>query len=98
MAVVLHVRGEIRYGEWSRFLETVQRYCEYRRTKGYVVPELLQGMSGPMNTAILAYRYDDARTFEEEDRKTSQDPAYGRVASEMPYREGSIVYELFREA
>jgi len=26
------------------------------------------------------------------------DSEYGKVASEMPYREGSIVYELFREA
>ena len=26
-----------------------------------------------------------------------EDPQYGEVASEVPYREGSIVYELFRE-
>ena len=98
MTVVLHVRGEIRYGEWSRFQETAERYREYRQEKGYVVPQLLLGLSGPMNTAVLVYRYADARAFEEEDRTIAGDPEYGRIASEMPYREGSIVYELFREA
>jgi hypothetical protein len=98
MSVVLHVRGEIKYGEWHRFLETVAKYREYRRKKNYVVPQVLHGLSGPMNRAVLVYRYDDAQAFEEEDRKVSRDPEYAKVASEMPYREGSIVYELFREA
>lgn len=98
MAVVLQVSGEVRYGEWRRFLETVERYRAYRSKKNYVVPQLLLGLSGPMNRAVLVYRYDDAQTFEEEDRTIAEDPEYGKVASEMPYREGSIVYELFREA
>jgi hypothetical protein len=98
MAVVLHVRGEIRYGEWRHFREAAERYREYRRGKKYVVPDLLLGMSGPMNRAVLVYRYEDARAFELEDRAIAEDPEYGRVASEMPYREGTIVYELFREA
>ncbi len=50
-----------------------------------------------MNRAVLVYRYEDAQAFEEEDRKVARDTEYGKVASEMPYREGSIVYELFRE-
>jgi len=98
MAVVLHVRGEVRYGEWARFLQAVERYREYRRSRGYVVPQLLSGLSGPMNSAILVYRFDDAKAFEKEDRATAEDPGYGKVASEMPYREGTIVYELFRES
>lgn len=97
MTVVLQVRGEIRYGEWGRFRQAVQRYRDYRRQRNYVVPQLLLGLSGPMNTALLAYRYPDARAFEVEDKAIAEDPEYGRVASEMPYREGSIVYELFRE-
>lgn len=98
MAVVLHVRGEIRYGEWRSFREAVERYRDYRRSKGYVVPEVLLGMSGPMNSVLLVYRYDDARAFEEEDRATAEDSGYGPVASAMPYRDGTIVYELFRAA
>ena len=98
MAVILHVRGEIRYGEWRRFREAAQRYREYRRSKRYVVPDLLLGMTGPMNTAVLVYRYEDASAFEKEDRAIADDPEYGKVASEMPYRDGSIVYQLFREA
>lgn len=97
MAVILHVRGEVRYGEWRHFREAVDRYREYRRSKGYVVPEVLLGMSGPMNSTVLVYRYDDARAFEGEDRAISEDPDYGKVASAMPYRDGTIVYELFRE-
>jgi hypothetical protein len=97
MSVVLHVRGEIQYGKWRRFLETVEKYRDYRRKNKYIVPQVLHGLSGPMNRAVLVYRYDDAHAFEEEDRRIARDPEYGKVASEMPYREGSIVYELFRE-
>jgi len=97
MALVLHVRGEIRYGAWRRFLDSVERYRDYRKARGFVVPQLLTGMSGPMNTAVLVYRYEDAQAFEDEDRRTAEDAQYGKIASEMPYREGIIVYELFRE-
>ena len=97
MAVILHVRGEIRYGEWRRFLETAEAYRAYRKSKGLVEPRLLLGLSGPMNTAVLVYRYDSANAFEEEHRKIARDPEYGRVASEMPYRDGTIAYELFQE-
>ena len=98
MVVVLHVRGEIRYGEWRHFREAAETYREYRRNKKYVVPDLLLGLSGPMNTAVLVYRYEDAHAFEKEDRAIAGDSEYGKVASQMPYREGTIVYELFREA
>jgi len=98
MTVVLHVRGEIRYGEWQRFRVAAEKYREYRRQKQYVVPDLLLGLSGPMNTAVLVYRYPDARAFETEDRAIAADPEYGKVASEMPYRDGTIAYELYREA
>jgi hypothetical protein len=97
MAVVLFVRGEVRYGEWRSFREAAEQYRSYRRTKGYVVPDLLLGLSGPMNTAVLVYRYASAEAFEHEDRTIADDPEYGKVASALPYRDGSIVYELFRE-
>lgn len=97
MALILHVRGEIRYGEWARFLDSVERYRQYRRSRQYVVPDVLLGMSGPMNSAVLVYRFEDAEAFEVEDRAIAKDPEYGKVASAMPYREGSIVYELYRD-
>lgn len=61
-----------------------------------MVPDVLLGMSGPMNSTVLVYRSDDAKAFEAEDRAIAEDPGYGKVASEMPYRDGTIVYELFR--
>ena len=97
MSVVLLVRGEITYGKWSDFLVAVRRYRDYRRKKGYVIPELLLGMSGPMNTALLVYRYSDAKVFEDEDLAVDQDSDYQKVASAMPYIEGTIHYELFRQ-
>ncbi len=62
---------------------------------------ILRDRSGTLDRTafeILVYRYDDAGTFEKEDRSIADDPDYGRVASQMPYREGTIVYGLFREA
>lgn len=50
-----------------------------------------------MNRVVLVSRYDPASAFEEEDGWTDQDPEYGKIASEMPYREGTLEYELFRE-
>ena len=97
MGVVLFVRGEITYGRWIDFLSAARHYCDYRREKGYVVPEMLLGMSGPMNTALLVYRYSDAKAFEDENVALDQDKDYARVASAMPYIEGTIDYELFRE-
>ena len=98
MSVVLLVRGEVVYGRWADFLDAAQRYLEYRRRKGYVVPELWVGMSGPMNTALFVYRYVDGKAHEDEDRTLGQDREYAEVASSMPYREGSLHYELFRAA
>lgn len=98
MSVILHVRGEIQYGKWLQFRDSVERYREYRRSRNYVVPQLLLGISGPMNSTILVYRYESAEAFEKEDRSIAEDTQYGKVASEMPFREGSIVYQLFREA
>lgn len=97
VGVVLFVRGEITYGRWTDFLAASRHYCDYRREKGYAVPELLLGMSGPMNTALLVYRYSNAKAFEDEDVALDQDGDYARVASAMPYIEGTIHYELFRE-
>ena len=98
MPVLLHVRGEIKYGELHHFREAVERYREYRKSKNYVVPQVLLGLSGPMNSVILVYLYETAKAFEDEDRAIGEDPDYRKVASEMPFREGSIVYQLFREA
>ncbi len=97
MSIVLHVRGEIRTGAWRLFLEAVERYREYRRARGYVVPQVLVGLAGPMNTTVLVYRYDSLAQYEAEERKVSGEAEYARVASEMPFRDGTIVYELYRE-
>lgn len=78
-------------------MEAVGEYRDYWQKKRYIVPDVLLGLSGPMNSTVLVDRYDDARAFESEDRAIAKDPEYGRIASAMPYRDGTIVHELFRE-
>ncbi len=59
MAVVLLVKGTIQYGRLQEFSETVALFLECRRSKGWAVPEVLHGLSGPMNTVVLLFRYGD---------------------------------------
>jgi hypothetical protein len=61
-----------------------------------VVPELLLGMTGPMNTALFAHRHSDGKAHE--DRALGDDREYAEIASSIPYREGTLHYELFRAA
>ena len=97
-SVVLLVRGEVSYGRWADFLDAAQRYREYRRRKGYAVPELLLGMTGPRDTALFVGRHSDGKAREDEDRVLGDDREYAEIASSMPYREGTLHYELFRAA
>ncbi|MFQ5871054.1 MAG: NIPSNAP family protein [Candidatus Geothermarchaeales archaeon] len=97
MTVSVHVRGEIEYGRLHEYLDAVEKYKEYRSRNGYVVPKVFLGLSGPMNTVLMVYRYDDSAAYEEEEAATARDKGYAEVASQMPYLEGTIYYELFKE-
>ncbi len=97
MSVSVHVRGEIEYGRLHEFLQAVERYKEYRKRRGYVVPQVSLGLSGPMNTVLMIYVYEDMKAYEEEEVSTAGDREYARIASQMPYLEGTIHYELFKD-
>lgn len=97
MPVSVLVRGEIEYGRLHEYLRAVKAYKEYRRKRGYVVPKVFLGLSGPMNTVLMTYQYENAAAYEEEEATSTQDKEYAEVASRMPYREGTISYELFKE-
>ncbi len=96
MSIHLHVTGTVRYGARAIYWEAVRRFVEYRRQKGYCVPRILVGLSGGMNTTLMVFDYDSAELWEREEAAVNLDAEYGRIASEMPYLEGSIHYALFQ--
>jgi hypothetical protein len=98
MTAVLHVRGTIEYGRLPEFARAVPLFVEYRKQRGWAVPEVLHGLSGPMNTVLMVFRYDDLAAWEAECAAERDDAEYARIASGLPYAEGSISYELFQPA
>jgi hypothetical protein len=96
MSAVLLVKGTIAYGRLHDFAQAVAAFVEYRRRHGWAVPEVLYGLAGPMNTVLMVFRYKELREWEAECTAERSDLDYGRVASGLPYAEGSIVYELYQ--
>jgi hypothetical protein len=96
MACVLTVKGTIQYGGLKEFADQVGRFVQYRQQKGWAVPEVLYGLSGPMNTVLMVFRYEDLREFEREMKDERSNADYGTIASRMPYVPGSIGYELYQ--
>ena len=96
MAVEVHVEGQVAYGRLADFMEAVKAYAGYAAANGYGVPQVLQGLSGPMNLIRLVYSYQDLAAYEEHEARTGEDREYARVASAMPFLEGTITYTIYR--
>ena len=97
MAVKLLVKGEIKYGHANEFLAAVEEFKRYRQEKGWVVPEVLHAMSGPMNTVLMVFTFPSVDALEAEEGASASDPQYANVAGAMEFREPSIASELYRE-
>ncbi len=97
MALKLFVRGEIQYGRFHEFQDALLRYNDYRRQKGWVVPAAMTALSGPMNSVVLIYEYDDAGRLDAEELAAGVDAEYVRMAGALAFREPTIVYELLRD-
>lgn len=95
MAAVLLVKGTIEYGRLPEFTQAEPAFCAYRKSRGWAVPEVLHGLSGPMNTVLMIFRYADLADWEAESAAERRDAEYARVASRLPYAAGSIQYELY---
>lgn len=98
MALELHVRGELAYGYLSEFNETAKAWRAYRSERGWAVPRILHGLSGPMNLVVMIFEYPDANRLEEEEAASAADPAYGAIAQGLGFREPTLTHELFRVA
>ena len=98
MSVEVHVTGRVQVGRFPEFLDAVQRWREFRAQRGSAACRVLQGLSGEMNLVRLVFTYPDAAAYEEEEAHDASDPEYGRIAGEMPFVEGTLVYEIYRIA
>ena len=97
MTVEIHVDGRVAQGSLVAFAEGTDRYRKYANDHGYAVPTVLQGLSGPMNSVRLVYRYEDLAAYEEHEARTLLDPGYAEAALAMELVEGTIIYSVFRE-
>ena len=95
MAAYLFSRGVIRQGRLHEFVRGVKALREHRRKRAYCVPEVLYGLSGPMNTVLLRYAFPDLGRLEQEERELEADPEHAKMNNELPYVDGSITYEIF---
>jgi hypothetical protein len=96
MPAHVHVTGQIDYGGMPEFLAAVERYKEYTASHGYVVPRVLSGLSGQMNTVRLVYEFADLAQYAEQELRTLDDKEYGEVAGAMGFTKGSVSYEVFQ--
>ena len=58
---------------------------------------VLHALSGEMNAVRLVFVYPDLGAYEQEEARDAADPEYARVAAAMPFVEGTLAYEIYRE-
>ena len=97
MAVEVHVVGRVELGRFSEFIEAAERWRAFRRARAAADCRILQALSGEMNVVRLVFAYEDLNAYELEEGRDAADPEYARVAGEMPFVEGTLAYELYRE-
>jgi hypothetical protein len=93
--VEVHVEGRIALGQLAEFTVGVRRYIDYLRQHDYVVPRVLHGLSGQMNTVRLVYTYPDLNGYERHEANSLADTEYAKAASGMPFVDGTITYSVF---
>lgn len=98
MAVEVHVVGRVELGRFPEFREAAARWRAFRRERGSADCRILQALSGEMNLVRLVFTYQDLNAYELEEGRDAADPEYARIAGEMPFVEGTLAYELYRES
>ena len=97
MAVEVHVVGRVELGRFAEFVTAADEWRTFRKARGSTDCRVLQALSGEMNTVRLVFSYPDLNTYEREDGRDATDPEYGRIASGMPFVEGTLAYEIYRD-
>lgn len=97
MAVEVHVTGRVQLGRWAEFSAAAERWQQFRRGRGSASCRLLQALSGEMNAVRLVFVYPDLNAYEREEARDAVDPEYGRLAAAMPFVDGTLAYEIYRD-
>jgi hypothetical protein len=97
MGVQVHVVGRVALGRYAEFTDAAERWRTFRQNRGAANCRILQGLSGEMNVVRLVFSYPDLNAYELEEGRDAADPEYARVAGEMPFVEGTLAYEIYRE-
>ena len=98
MSVEVHVTGRVQLGRFAEFLDAAERWRDFRAGREHAPCRILHALSGEMNTVRLVFLYPDLNAYEQEEAGDAVDPDYARVAAAMPFVEGTLAYEIYREA
>ena len=97
MAVEVHVTGRVQLGRFADFLTAAERWRSFRLDNGLAPCRILQALSGEMNAVRMVFSYPDLSAYESEEARTAGDSDYARIASQMPFVDGTLAYEIYRE-
>ena len=95
MAVEVHVTGRIEIGRFGEFVAALGPWASYRAAQGRAPVRVYQALSGRMNEIRMVFEYGDLAVYEQEERDDAVDPEYGRLASAMPFVDGTLEYTIY---
>lgn len=95
MSAFLFYRGVVQQGRLHEFVRGMKALREYRKLRAFSVPEVLYALSGPMNSVLLRFGFNDLGRLEQEEREVEADPEHARINNGLPWVEGSIHYEIY---
>ena len=98
MAVEVHVTGRVEVGRFEEFVEAAGRWREFRAGRGRAPCRVLHALSGEMNSVRLVFTYPHLNAYEQEETQDAVDAEYARLAAAMPFADGTLAYEIYREA
>lgn len=97
MAVEVHVTGRVQLGRLSEFFAAAERWQEFRAERRSAGCRVLHALAGEMNAVRLVFAYPDLNSYEQEEARDAIDPEYARIAAAMPFVDGTLSYEIYRE-
>jgi hypothetical protein len=95
VAVEVHVTGRIELGRFGEFVAALEPWASYRAAQRRAPMRIYQALSGRMNEVRMVFEYPDLAAYEREEREDAVDPEYGRLASAMPFVDGTLEYVIY---
>jgi hypothetical protein len=95
MAVEVHVTGRVELGRFGEFATALGPWTAYRAAQRRAPVRVYQALSGRMNEIRMVFEYADLAEYEREEREDAVDPEYARLASAMPFVDGTLEYTAY---